>query len=72
MDRRYRFEALPNGRIHDLIVSLDLADPGFLGWLTRLPEGRRQVIYAVMTKVGAEFLRPVQQGQSNFWSYTRC
>lgn len=63
MDRRYRFEALPNGRFHDLIVSLDIVDPGFLGWIMRLPEGRRQLIYAVLTTVGAEFLRPIRQSQ---------
>jgi hypothetical protein len=63
MDRRYRFEALPNGRFHDLFVSLDKVDPGFLGWIIRLPESRRQVAYAILSNVGAEFLRPNRQGQ---------
>src|SRR5688500_98818 len=63
MDRCYRFAALPSGRFHDLIVSLDIVDPGFLGWIMRLPEGRRQLIYAILTNVGAEFLRPIRQSQ---------
>ncbi len=63
MDRRYRFNALPNGRFHDLIVSLDTVDPGFLGWLIRLPEGSRQVVFAVLARVGADFLRPLREGQ---------
>jgi hypothetical protein len=58
----HQFQPLPCGRFHDLIVRLDLVDTGFLGWLVRHPESRRQVIYAVLAKVGAEFLRPQRQG----------
>jgi hypothetical protein len=58
-----QFQPLPGGRFHDLIVRLDLVDAGFMGWLVRLPESRRQVVYAVLAKTGAEFLRPIRQGQ---------
>ncbi|MFC4172988.1 hypothetical protein ACFOYU_13105 [Microvirga sp. GCM10011540] len=59
----FDFQPLPKGRTHDLVVSLDRVDPGFLGWLTRLPENRRQIMYAVLAKAGADFLRPRRQGQ---------
>lgn len=60
----HQFKPLPSGRFHDLIVRLDLMDAGFLGWLVRLPESRRQVMYAIMAKTCADFLRPRQQGHT--------
>jgi hypothetical protein len=56
MDQLSQFQSLPRGRFYDLIVQLDVVEPGFLGWVTRLSESRRQVVYCVLARVGVEFL----------------
>jgi hypothetical protein len=52
----YRFRSLPPGLFHDLIVQLDLVDPGLLGWLTRLNRDRQQVMFAVLSRAAGHLL----------------
>ena len=57
------YQPLPSGRMHDFIVNLDLLDAGFLGWLIRLPERRRQVAFAVLSRAGANIPRTIRQSR---------
>ncbi|WP_029032397.1 hypothetical protein [Salinarimonas rosea] len=43
-------QPLPAGRLHDLIVSLDLIDAGFLGFVLRLSSLRQQAAFAVLSR----------------------
>ncbi|WP_201861193.1 hypothetical protein [Microvirga soli] len=49
--------------MHDFIVALDIVDAGFLGWLIRLSEHRRQIVFAVLSRVGANIPRTICQSQ---------
>jgi hypothetical protein len=56
MDGRHWFSSIPQGRYLDLILALDEIDPGFAGWLMRLPNKRQQIIYAVLIKAACDLL----------------
>lgn len=43
-----RYHSLPAGRLLDLAVDIDFHDPGFVGFLLRLPRRRRQAAFAAM------------------------
>ncbi len=56
MEKRYRYSSIREGRFLDLILALDEIDPGFAGWLMRLPNERQQVMFAVLAKAANEVL----------------
>lgn len=45
----HQHQPLPAGRLHDLIVGLDLLDAGFLGFILRLSHSRQQAAFAVLS-----------------------
>jgi hypothetical protein len=56
MEQQYRYWSIREGRYLDLILALDEIDPGFTGWLMRLPNERQQVMFAVLAKGASEVL----------------
>jgi hypothetical protein len=53
---QHRFSSLPQGRVLDLILTLDEIDPGIAGTIMRCPSARQQIVFAVLAKAGGELL----------------
>lgn len=44
----HRYQPIPAGRLLDLAVEIDVRDPGFIGFILRMPRRRRQAAFAAM------------------------